>query len=160
NPLLTAGNAYCIAVGDLNRDGKLDLAVACTASGDNGLNILMGRGDGTFGPALAYNADPIEPGNFVFTNHVPLGDIDVDGSPDVAMGSEYSYGRIPIFRNRGDGTLLPKEFVNCDYRSWYVGFADLTGGGRQDLAVLATYGRSPLKIHLNNGAGRLLGYTV
>ena len=43
---------FGVAVGDFNRDGKLDVAV--TNSADNTVSILLGNGDGTFKPQVAY----------------------------------------------------------------------------------------------------------
>src|SRR5439155_1007183 len=47
-------NPNAVAVGDLNRDGKADLAVANCNSND--VSILLGNGDGTFQPAVNYAA--------------------------------------------------------------------------------------------------------
>src|SRR6185369_1281023 len=46
-------NPSSIAIGDLNGDGKLDLAVA--NSGSTNVSILLGNGDGTFQPPVNYN---------------------------------------------------------------------------------------------------------
>jgi len=50
-----AGDApYSVAIGDLNGDGKPDLAVASLLSVTS---VLLGNGDGTFQAAVNYGAD-------------------------------------------------------------------------------------------------------
>jgi hypothetical protein len=44
-----------VAVGDLNGDGKRDLAVA---TGRSSVSLLLGKGDGSFQPAVNYSANP------------------------------------------------------------------------------------------------------
>src|SRR5262249_48269205 len=64
------------AIADLNGDGKADLVATYT---DPGVSILLGNGDGTFGPAVNYA-----------TNYGPqtvaVGDFNLDGRPDLAVG--------------------------------------------------------------------------
>jgi hypothetical protein len=59
-----------ISSGDFNGDGKTDLAIA----DGNGysVNIVLGKGDGTFGAAVKYSVG----GNAVF---VAAGDFNADG---------------------------------------------------------------------------------
>src|SRR5207244_2671206 len=52
--------AFSVAVADINRDGKLDVLVAnayastgCCEAGP--LGVLLGKGDGTFQPVVAYD---------------------------------------------------------------------------------------------------------
>ena len=83
-----------IALGDLNTDGKLDLAVANTISRD--VSILLGKGDGTFSA----------PANFtVAANPVWLviSDFNADGRSDLAVanGSDVS-----ILPGKGDGKMV------------------------------------------------------
>src|SRR5881397_3916039 len=47
-------NPLSVAVGDVNGDGRLDLAVANYYSND--VSVLLGNGDGTFQPALTFGA--------------------------------------------------------------------------------------------------------
>lgn len=44
------GNFHTVAVGDFNGDGKLDAAVLSGEGNGGGAGILLGNGDGTFGP--------------------------------------------------------------------------------------------------------------
>src|SRR5437867_10532787 len=46
--------AVSVAVGDVNGDGRPDLAVANNYSND--VSVLLGNGDGTFQPARSYGA--------------------------------------------------------------------------------------------------------
>jgi hypothetical protein len=74
----TGKNPFAAAAGDFNADGKLDLAVA--NSGDNTVSVLLGNGDGTFQPAVSYNA-----GTYPYS--VAVGDFNGDGISDLAITS-------------------------------------------------------------------------
>jgi hypothetical protein len=63
-----------VAVADLNRDGKPDLAVANASSTD--VVVLLGRGDGTFGPKRAIGIGRS-------SNVVEAADLNGDGKPDL-----------------------------------------------------------------------------
>src|ERR1017187_9662030 len=68
--------ASSIAVGDFNRDGKLDLAV--THPSNNTVGIILGNGDGTFQPEIGYGV-----GSSPYS--VAVGDFNGDGIPDLAV---------------------------------------------------------------------------
>jgi hypothetical protein len=67
--------AVDLAVGDLNRDGRADLALA----GDRGASVLLGNGNGTFQAAVTYATNnPV--------SSVAIGDFNGDGRADLALG--------------------------------------------------------------------------
>ncbi len=159
NPQVVGSSAYCIAVADLNHDGNPDMAVAVTTSGDDAASILLGRGDGTFQPAVAYDVRPVIGGG-PYTIHVDAGDLEGNGSPDLVFSHEVSQDGVTVLRNRGDGTFFPREVVNGSWPGWFAGWCDLRNLGKPDLVGLSQYNRSPLRVNLNNGAGQLLDYTL
>jgi len=72
-------DAISLAIGDLNGDGKLDLAtVAWTSSAT--VNVFYGQGDGTFqtGPAYAVGFNP---------QGVAIGDLRGNGKQDLVVVS-------------------------------------------------------------------------
>src|SRR6266852_4835604 len=73
-----------IAVGDYNGDGKLDLAVDNAGASSQNISILLGVGDGTFGPATNFAAGAITPVDIVD------GDFNRDGKLDLATANENS----------------------------------------------------------------------
>ena len=81
-------------VGDLNRDGKLDVAVASvldvqTTSTGN-LDVFLGKGDGTFQSRQEFT--PL-PGGLVFNSGPRLRDFNGDGLLDIVSVAGYTTGQ-------------------------------------------------------------------
>ena len=68
-----------VAIGDLNGDGDMDLAVANRYS-DN-VSVLLGNGDGSFRAAVNYDAG-------INSYHVAIDDLDGDGSLDLVRNTK------------------------------------------------------------------------
>jgi hypothetical protein len=140
-----------VAVGDFNRDGRLDLAVATY---DNSVTILWGDGDGSFQAALSY---PVGNG----PRSLAVGDFNGDGYLDLVVANQ---GTEPDYTDGSVSILLGDGYRTFDAASTYtVGFSlasvavgDFNGDGHPDLAVggynKATQ-RGTVSILLGNGDG-------
>jgi hypothetical protein len=132
----TGASSTWLAMGDFNRDGKLDLVTVNT--NNNSASILLGNGDGTFGgpQLLALNPGVSNP------NYVVVSDFNGDGILDLAVGSPSLYGQpnsglVQIYLGNGDGTFEPIatdfEVGAGTYQPETIG--DFNGDGAPDLAV-------------------------
>jgi hypothetical protein len=138
-----------VAVGDFNGDGILDLAVADygTWPYTNGsVSVLLGKGDGTFLPAVNYAAE-------AWPRSVAVGDFNGDGKQDLAVTN--LYGTVVVLPGNGDGTFQPAMYYGGAWGSGAVG--DFNGDGKPDLAV-ANYGDwlakgQGVRVLLGNGDG-------
>jgi hypothetical protein len=117
----TVGGApTSVAVGDFNRDGKLDIV---TANSNSTMSVLLNNGDGTFGPAQ--NDGIGGPGN-----SVAVGDFDHDGYLDVVTtGTE-----LDVLWGNGTGAFGAYQKVGPAGSS--VVAADFNGDGFPDLAQI------------------------
>ena len=84
-----------MAIGDLNGDGRPDLAAANYAA--NTVSVLLGNGDGTFGAKTDF-ATGTSP------RSVAIGDLNGDGKPDLAVANSGS-NTVSVLLGNGDGTF-------------------------------------------------------
>jgi len=134
----------CLAIGDLNGDGRQDLAV-CNATSNN-VTVLLGSGTGTFAAGVNYAVGSV-PVN------IALGDLDGDGDLDMAVANR-SGTNVSILLNDGAGvfTPAPGSPIAIGAATWGVALGDFNGDGRPDLAVAAS-GANTVAILLGNGTG-------
>jgi FG-GAP-like repeat/Abnormal spindle-like microcephaly-assoc'd, ASPM-SPD-2-Hydin/FG-GAP repeat len=141
--LATGSSPLSVATGDFNGDGKLDLAVANSGSGNN-VSILLGNGDGTFKPAVDYGA-----GSGPYS--VAVGDFNGDGKLDLVVANTNS-NNVSILLGNGDGTFQPAVDYGVGSEPRAVAVGDFNGDGKLDLAVANT-GSSNVSVLLGNGDG-------
>ncbi len=120
-------NPYSVAVGDFNRDGKLDMAVADSAAngGTSGVSVLLGSGDGTFQPAQIYDSG----GSFALS--VAVADFNRDGKLDLVVANGSSVG---MLLGNGDGTFRAAQVI-YDAGNYALSVGDFNGDARLDLVV-------------------------
>ena len=102
-----------VAVGDLNDDGKLDLAVA--NGGSNTVSVLLGTGTGSFGAATNFGVG-------TGPEFVAVGDFNGDGTLDLAVANAIS-DNVSILLGTGTGTFGAA-------RNFGAGDVSCLGGGR------------------------------
>ena len=139
------GNCPCsMAVGDINGDGKLDLAVGNYS--DNTVTILLGKGDGTFlppsGSAVRVGAGPTA---------LALGDFNGDRKLDLAVANGTG-DTLTILLGNGDGTFTPASSPPAPGSPFGLAVGDFNGDGKLDLAV-ANFDVNTVTILLGNGDG-------
>ncbi len=140
-----SGNApSCVAAGDVNRDGILDLA-SCNYN-DNNVTVLLGNGDATFRPAGTV-AVGVAPWLVLFD------DLNGDQLVDLAVTGHWS-DIVSTAMGNGDGTFQPHRWFFTDRGPTGLVVADLNGDGRHDLAT-ANYFSTTVSVLLGNGDGTM-----
>ena len=142
NIFSSGGRATSVAVGDLNGDGKVDAVVADTTN--NSVAVLLGKGDGTFQPAVYYGTEAVPyPGGMV------LSDLNNDGKLDIlVLGSSTAN----VLLGNGDGTF--QAIVASPIAGFtpdWAAVADVNGDHKPDLLV-SGFGAG-VSLLLGNGDG-------
>ena len=148
-----AGNSSSqnLVVGDFDKDGKLDIAVANSNTQDVG--VLLGHGDGTFAGAVSY------PLSGFSAYDIKAADLNGDGYLDLAV-TAYTDGPpaigILLANSNAPGTFANVQFVTVSGDPNNVALGDLNKDGKIDMAVTERAGLSfngQIEIFLNDGTG-------
>ncbi len=136
--ILTAEIRPAAAAGDLNGDGKADVAMLTgTPEGHTRVTTYLGNGDGTFGSAVLATTIPSPYGSDVVAR---IADFDGDGKNDIVFLSSEDEGDANLYflHGNGDGTFLPYYVASLAGTGRYAAFlavADFNGDGIADFAV-------------------------
>jgi FG-GAP-like repeat len=131
--------------GDFNRDGKADMVL--TVNG--GVNVLLGKGDGTFqAPTTIVTGQG--------ANSIKLADLNGDGNLDLALSNGApSSGNagdndVVVILGNGDGTFQPAVKYTAGNNPFLAVVGDVNGDSKPDLIVVSDSG---LNVLLGNGDG-------
>jgi hypothetical protein len=146
----TGANPYSVSIGDLDGDGKADLAVANYSSSTVSVlrNTSTGAGVISYATKVDYvtGTDPIS---------VSIGDLDGDGKADLAVANNSS-STVSVLRNTSTGAGVISYAAKVDYATGAnpisVSIGDLDGDGKADLAV-ANINGSTVSVFRNTSTG-------
>ena len=114
-----AGSTSGVVLADMNGDGKVDAVVTYFTS-DANIAVLLGQGDGTFGPPLARSLGVVPT-----YAQLGVGDFNGDGAQDVVTAGP---GGLVLLEGKGDGTLLAPSAVGSEPRAESFAVADFDRG--------------------------------
>src|SRR5262245_35966163 len=131
-----------MAVGDLNADGKLDLAVTlegtpawcdaysgtCWPAVPGSVKVLLGNGDGTFSTGNTYGLSGL------YGMSATSVEQDGDATADLVVSVEDSR-RLDVFLGKGDGTFEAPRTNDLGVSPQAVAASDFNADGRPDLVT-------------------------
>lgn len=152
NATLALGtNLKCVALGDIDGDGDLDLLVA--NAGNARVHVLVNNGlhSATFIPPSANATIPVG----VNPTSLALGDIDGDGDLDLVVGTNGSSTVVNVRLNSG---LHSSNFINGPSEVYAatnplsIALGDVDADGDLDL-IAANFTANSASVRINTGSG-------
>jgi uncharacterized protein YjdB len=150
-----SGSSQRVRVGDLNNDGKLDIAAPIPATGKVALLRNISTGSGTIAFATA-----VDVASASGSLDLAIGDLNGDGFPDMAVTSSDS---VSVLRNTGaTGSFTATSFAKTNFKvaanPWGVAIADLNVDNMPDIATVSITGS--LSILRNRPVSPIVGDSV
>jgi hypothetical protein len=134
----SSANTRDVDIGDLNSDGRNDLAVAFSTQ-TGALSVLLNQGGRSFAAPINYNSCNS-------SNGIAIGDLDRDGDNDLADISQCNSSGILL--NNGHGSFALSGAYGGGEGSSSIALVDLNQDGSKDIAYLND---SSVTILMNNG---------
>jgi len=131
-PVPVNGNAFSLAVADVDGDGKLDLILGCI--GSNTVSIYLN----TSSPGTISFAASVDFATTQDPYGIAVGDLDGDGKIDIAV-ADFTPGTVSVFRNTsspGKISLASRLDLPAGIGPQTVAIGDLDGDGKPDIAVV------------------------
>ncbi len=144
NSGLATGIAESAAVGDFNGDHLLDVALNTSGPAGPAVEVLLGKGDGSFQPnhlILSVGQTPLS---------VAAGDFDGNGALDLVTAN--SQGTLSVLLGKGDGSFRPRVDLAVGGAPRTVAVGDFNGDGRLDV-VTAQQLTDTVSVLLGHGDG-------
>jgi hypothetical protein len=134
------------AVGDFNRDGNADMAIAATYGE---VSVFLGNGDGTFRKPYNYEAGT-NPGFVVTAAFRNTRNLDL-----AATNGQFASNNVAVLLGNGDGTFGSAQFYSTPGIVYGIAVGDFNGDGKPDLATVSYVdGGVPVaSVFLGNGDG-------
>jgi hypothetical protein len=139
---LSVGNGapITVAIADLNKDGKADIA---SANNGGSMSVLLGNGNGTFQPHVDYQA---------LTNPTVIRTADVTGDGNIDVIVSFNTGHaVRVFVNDGTGKFPTHFDTTVSNGATTIALGDFNKDGKLDFA--ATSNGSGIAVFLGNGDG-------
>jgi len=138
-------NALDLDIGDLNGDGRNDIAVAFSSQ-TGGVSVLFNQDNRSFGAPVNYNTCN-------FSKGVAIADLNRDGNNDLADISQCNEASVLL--NNGQGRFAYNGSYGNGYAARSIALGDFNRDGFKDIAYLndGAGGDSNVTVLLNNGNG-------
>jgi len=141
----TLTNAGYLAVGDFNRNGKMDFV-----STDN--LLALGNGDGTFQTPVTLDPSILPATAFTGFSGIAVQDVNGDGWPDI-VATDYLHNYIYVLLNNQQGGFTQTVIQPTEYSAPLgIYFGRLIPGGAVDLVISIAY-NGGLAVYLGDGQG-------
>ncbi|HET9252186.1 MAG TPA: T9SS type A sorting domain-containing protein [Candidatus Eisenbacteria bacterium] len=149
----TGSGPNTCAVGDLNGDSHLDVAVA---SWDNvgTVSVHLGTGTGHLLPAVTTAPRPVQESE---PFAVAVGDVTGDGNPDVVVANGVG-GTVAVHPGDGTGAIGAPLVVGTGYAARGIDLLDANQDGRLDVAT-SNLSSNTVSVLTADGSGDLPGDT-
>jgi len=147
----TGNQPYGVAIGDMDGDGKLDLATANQL--DNTVSVLLNTGTGTGTTSFATHAD-FATGNQPYC--VAISDMDGDGKPDLEV-TNFNSNSVSVLLNTGTTTGTVSFGAHADFATGTkpisIATGDMDGDGKTDIVVANFSNTNIISVLLNASTG-------